>query len=184
MLKSIGVVVGSYLLSVVLVLATDPLLSRLFPGDFVNGRVPSDNALMASTAMFVVISIFCAWVCARFARARGAACAVVLYSGRGDGPGRDRSQLEQGLAALVLAVVADHVAGELLDRPAAGGAADGYGYGVLEGQERKRRLLCTTWSQSAVLVTDTAKSVKGVGVAIAFLAVYSYLGWLPQPHAF
>lgn len=66
-LKSIAVVVGSYLLSIVLVVATDPLLSRLFPGDFVRGRVPSDNALMASTALFVVVSILCAWLCARFA---------------------------------------------------------------------------------------------------------------------
>ena len=41
MLKSIAVVVGSYLLSIALVLATDPtFLSRLFPGDFVRGRVP------------------------------------------------------------------------------------------------------------------------------------------------
>src|SRR5271170_6089586 len=70
MLKSIGVVVGSYLLSVVLVLATDPLLSRLFPGDFVKGRIPSDGALMASTALFVVVSILCALVCARFAPCR------------------------------------------------------------------------------------------------------------------
>src|SRR5271165_6332270 len=72
MLKSIAVVVGSYLLSVVLVLATDPLLSRLFPGDFVRGRVPSDNALMASTTFFVAVSILCAWLCARFAPAHAA----------------------------------------------------------------------------------------------------------------
>jgi hypothetical protein len=67
MLKSLAVVIGSYILSILLVFASDPLLSRLFPGDFVRGRVPSANALMASTACFVVISIFCAWVCARFA---------------------------------------------------------------------------------------------------------------------
>jgi hypothetical protein len=67
MLKSIAVVFGSYLLSVLLVLATDPLLSRLFRGDFVRGRVPSDTALIASTALFVVVSILCAWLCARFA---------------------------------------------------------------------------------------------------------------------
>jgi len=67
MVKSIAVVVGSYLLSVVLVLATDPLLSRLFPGDFVRGHVPSDSALMTSTALFVVVSIVCAGLCARFA---------------------------------------------------------------------------------------------------------------------
>src|SRR5580700_390615 len=70
MLKSIAVVAGSYLLSVALVLATDPLLSRLFPGDFVAGRVPSDGALMASTAFFVAISILCAWLRARFAPGR------------------------------------------------------------------------------------------------------------------
>jgi hypothetical protein len=63
--KSIAVVAASYLLSVILVLATDPLLSRLFPDDYVRGRVPSDTALLTSTALFVVVSIFCAWVCAR-----------------------------------------------------------------------------------------------------------------------
>jgi len=70
MLKSIGVVLGSYVLSIILVLLTDPLLSRLFPGDFVKGHIPSQPALMASTAMFVIVSIFCAWVCARFAPGR------------------------------------------------------------------------------------------------------------------
>ncbi|HWC19880.1 MAG TPA: hypothetical protein VG498_22895 [Terriglobales bacterium] len=72
MLKSVAVVLGSYLLSVVLVLCTDPLLSRIFPGDFVRGRIPSNAALLVSTALFIVISIFCAWVCARFAPANAA----------------------------------------------------------------------------------------------------------------
>ena len=70
MIKSIGVVVGSYVLSIALVLATDPLLSRLFPGDFIRGRIPSNQALLASTALFVVVSILCAWLCARFAPRR------------------------------------------------------------------------------------------------------------------
>jgi len=72
MLKSVGVVIGSYLLSVALVMGMDPLLSRIFPGDYVQGRVPSDNALIAGTALFVIISIVCAWVCARFAPANAA----------------------------------------------------------------------------------------------------------------
>jgi hypothetical protein len=72
MLKSIAVVAGSYLLSVVLVLATDPLLSLLFPGGFVKGRVPSDASLVASTALFVIASILCAWLCARFSPNRPA----------------------------------------------------------------------------------------------------------------
>jgi len=71
-LKSIAVVAGCYLLSIALVLATDPLLSRLFPGDFVRGNIPSSHALLASTACFVLISIFCAWLCARFAPGRAA----------------------------------------------------------------------------------------------------------------
>lgn len=70
MLKSVGVVLGSYVLSVILVIATDPLLSALFPNDFVRGAIPSNNALMASTALFVLVSILCAWVCARFAPGR------------------------------------------------------------------------------------------------------------------
>ncbi|MGA2048045.1 MAG: hypothetical protein ABSG96_10135 [Terracidiphilus sp.] len=72
MFKSIAVVVGSYVLSIVLVLGTDPLLSRIFPGDFVKDRVPSNPALITSTALFVVISILCAWLCARFAPRRAA----------------------------------------------------------------------------------------------------------------
>ncbi len=70
MFKSIAVVIGSYALSVVLVLATDPLLSQLFPGDFAKGHVPSNAALLASTGFFVAISILCAWLCARFAPTR------------------------------------------------------------------------------------------------------------------
>lgn len=69
MLKSILVVVGSYALSIALVLGSDPLLSLLFPGDFVHGRIPSTPALAASTATFIVISILCAWLCARLAPA-------------------------------------------------------------------------------------------------------------------
>ncbi len=72
MLKSLGVVLGCYFLSVALVVGTDPLLSRLFPGDFARGHVPSNNALRASTAFFVLISILCAWICARFAPGRAA----------------------------------------------------------------------------------------------------------------
>ncbi len=67
MLKSIGIVVGSYVLSIVLVLGTDPLLSRIFPGQFERGHVPAQNPLMASTAFFILISVLCAFLCARFA---------------------------------------------------------------------------------------------------------------------
>ena len=66
-MKSIAVVVGSYVLSIVLVLCTDPLLSKIFPGEFVRGQVPSDRALITSTVCFAIVTVICAWVCARFA---------------------------------------------------------------------------------------------------------------------
>lgn len=68
MLRSLALVIGCYVLSVVLVLLTDPLLSALFPGDFVAGRIPSTPPLLASTGLFILISILCAWLCARHAR--------------------------------------------------------------------------------------------------------------------
>ena len=77
MWKSIGVVLGCYVLSIVLVVLSDPLLSRLFPGDFEKGHVPSNTALLASTAFFVLASIFCAWLCARLAA--GNAGKLVLW---------------------------------------------------------------------------------------------------------
>jgi len=67
MLRSIAVVIVSYILSILLVMATNPLLSHLFPGEFVRGRVPSSHALVTSTFLFVVVSILCAWICARLA---------------------------------------------------------------------------------------------------------------------
>jgi|SRR5580692_3753898 amino acid permease len=70
MLKSIAVVLASYVLSVILVIATDPLLTRLFPDDFVRGQIPSNKALLTSTALFVIVSILCAWLCARLAPSR------------------------------------------------------------------------------------------------------------------
>ncbi len=72
MLKSVAAVLGSYALSIVLVMGTDPLLSRLFPGDFVAGRIPSNAALSTSTALFVLISILCSWLCARLSPGRAA----------------------------------------------------------------------------------------------------------------
>jgi len=70
MLKSIAIVIGCYALSVVLVLCSDPLLSAVFPGDFARGHIPSDKALVASTACFVVVALLCAWLCTRYAPAR------------------------------------------------------------------------------------------------------------------
>ena len=70
MLKSVGIVIGSYVVTIILVLCSDPLLSLFFPEDFIRGRMPSNAALLASTADFIAISILGAWLCARFAPRR------------------------------------------------------------------------------------------------------------------
>jgi hypothetical protein len=69
-LSSSVAVFGSYLLSIVLVLISDLVLALVYPGDFVRDRVPSTPPLIASTALFVIVSIFCAGMCARFAPSR------------------------------------------------------------------------------------------------------------------
>jgi hypothetical protein len=68
--KSILSVLGSYVLSIVLVMATDPLLHALFPHDYNRGQTIPDGLLLLSTALFTVISILCAWVCAKLAPSR------------------------------------------------------------------------------------------------------------------
>ena len=68
MIRSIAVVLGSYALSIVLVFASNPLLKSLFPGEFDPAHVPSNRALLTSTAIFIAVSVLCAWVCARLAR--------------------------------------------------------------------------------------------------------------------
>ncbi len=97
MLKSIAVVAGSYLLSVVLMMATDPLLTRLVRGDFVRGRIPSNSALLASKALFVVVSILI-WLalCSLCSQPALASCLMVLYHWGSRGSCRRYSQLAYG----------------------------------------------------------------------------------------
>ena len=109
------------MLSIVLVVATDPLLSRLFPGDFVKGHVPSNAALLASTGFFCSgVNPVRVGVRALCSQPASHACAVVLHHRRIDGRRSYDSQLEQGMAPLVLALVAADLASELLDRTASG----------------------------------------------------------------
>jgi hypothetical protein len=68
--RSILSVLGSYVLSVVLVMATDPLLHALFPNEYKAGQTIPDSLLWLSTFCFILISIACSWVCANLAPSR------------------------------------------------------------------------------------------------------------------
>jgi hypothetical protein len=78
--KSILSVLGSYALSVVLVMATDPLLNLLFPNDYKKGQTIPDWLLGLSTVLFTVISILCAWVCAKVAPSKVRAHVMALFA--------------------------------------------------------------------------------------------------------
>jgi hypothetical protein len=79
-LKSILSVLGSYVLSIVLVMATDPLLHALFPNDYNRGQTIPDGLLWLSTALFTVISILCAWACAKLAPSKVRVHVIVFFA--------------------------------------------------------------------------------------------------------
>ena len=66
-LRSVLSVLGGYVLSIAMVMATDPLLAALFPNEYKKGQTIPDALLALSTVLFAVISILCAWVCAKLA---------------------------------------------------------------------------------------------------------------------
>jgi hypothetical protein len=66
-LKSIASILGSYVLCIVLVTLSDPLLHALFPKDYVEGKPIPDPLLWISTGIFVLAAILCAWICAKIA---------------------------------------------------------------------------------------------------------------------
>ncbi len=122
MLNSMGAVVGSYLLSVIiLVMATDPLLSHAPPGRFRQRprRPLQPCATSASTTLFVIVSIslrldlrpLCP--CA----VPGGMCSASFVLGEAMGIGATILNWSKPWPHCVLAVTAAHVAGELLDRP-------------------------------------------------------------------
>jgi hypothetical protein len=51
----------------------------MFPGQFERGHIPANNPLIASTCMFFVISVLCAWLCARWAPSRPARHVLWLF---------------------------------------------------------------------------------------------------------
>lgn len=69
-LRSVAAVVVSYVVVFVLVLLSDPLLTRLYPGLYVPGQVPPAFVLRMSTYAFVIASILGGAICVRMAPSR------------------------------------------------------------------------------------------------------------------
>ena len=79
LLRSILSVVASYIVVFGIVLLSDPVLERLFPTQYVAGKVPPLFLLWVTTAIYFVASILGGWLCARLAPARPGRHLVALF---------------------------------------------------------------------------------------------------------
>lgn len=78
-LRSVASVVVSYAVVFVIVLVSDPILNRVFPGQVVPGKVPPTLVLEVSTAIFAVASILGGWLCVRMAPRRAGLHLLILF---------------------------------------------------------------------------------------------------------
>ena len=78
-LRSIASVVVSYLVAFCIVLLSDPVLERLFPAQYVRGRVPPAFLLWISAAVFALSSILGGWLCVRIAPAKPGPHLLALF---------------------------------------------------------------------------------------------------------
>jgi hypothetical protein len=78
-LRSVASVVVSYLVVYVFIVLMDPVLSRLFPGQYVVGKVPPTFLLWISTAVFAVGSVLSGWLCVKMAPSRTGLHLVILF---------------------------------------------------------------------------------------------------------
>jgi hypothetical protein len=70
LLRSVGSVLGSYILCVGLVILSDLPLKAAFPREFADINTAPAWLLWLSTGIFFLASILCAWICARTAPSR------------------------------------------------------------------------------------------------------------------
>jgi len=79
LLRSVAAVVVSYIVVYGIVFASDPILTILFPGQYVSGKVPPTFLLWVSTAIFALASILGGWLCVLLAPSRPALHLFILF---------------------------------------------------------------------------------------------------------
>jgi nitrate/nitrite transporter NarK len=80
LLRSIASVVVSYIVVYGIVFASDPILSHLFPAQYVSGKVPPTFLIWVSTAIFAVASILGGWLCVKIAPSKQGTHLLVLFA--------------------------------------------------------------------------------------------------------
>jgi len=79
LLRSIASVVLSYIVVTAIVILSDPLLSRLFPGQYVSGKTAPTYILWIGASIFAVASIIAGWMCVRIAPSKPGTHLLVLF---------------------------------------------------------------------------------------------------------
>jgi ABC-type transport system involved in cytochrome c biogenesis permease subunit len=78
-LRSIASVVGCYLVVFFIVRLSDPVLERIFPGQYVQGKVPPMFVLWISAAVFAAASLVGGWLSVRIAPAQPGRHLLALF---------------------------------------------------------------------------------------------------------
>lgn len=78
-LRALASVLGSYIVVFAIVLISDPILSHLYPGEYVRGQVPPVFLLWITTAIFAAASILGGWMCVRIAPTQPSRYLLALF---------------------------------------------------------------------------------------------------------
>ncbi len=78
-LRSIASVIASYVVVYLIIVLTDPILSRLYPGVYVPNKVPPAFLLWISTCVFALASVVGGVLCVRLAPVHPGLHLLVLF---------------------------------------------------------------------------------------------------------
>lgn len=77
--RSAVAVALAYIVVFAIVMCSDPILSRIFPGQYVAGAVPPLFLLWTTTAIFALASILGGWICVRMAPSKPSTHLLALF---------------------------------------------------------------------------------------------------------
>jgi nitrate/nitrite transporter NarK len=78
-LRSVASVIVAYIVVFAIVLGSDPVLARIYPGQYVRGHIPPNFILWIGTAIYAVASILGGWICVRLAPSKPGKHLLVLF---------------------------------------------------------------------------------------------------------
>ncbi len=78
-LRSIASVLVAYVVVFAIVLGSDPLLARMYPGLYVRSQIPPNFILWIGTAIYAIASVLGGWICVRLAPSKPGKHLLALF---------------------------------------------------------------------------------------------------------